>query len=151
MNGVKKYFTAFHHISYKKKSSLKSPHFLQNFSAFVFNVYKIWYTFRRNLKEKSDRWRNERSVEMQEVRSSNASTEVPFCKKFVECGWKNNALRFTAFTAKRCKKYAVKTFCFHRSSPNFLQKFTAKPQPGLQPHIRNNLSKFNRIWSQVVA
>ena len=42
----------------------------------------------------------------------------------------NNSPRFTAFTAKRCKKYAVKIIFFHRISPPFLRKFTAKPRPG---------------------
>ena len=39
----------------------------------------------------------------------------------------NNSPRFTA---KRCKKYAVKTIYFYRISPHFLRKFTAKPWPG---------------------
>ena len=38
----------------------------------------------------------------------------------------NNSPRFTAFTSKRGKKYAVKFFF----SSNFLRKFTAKPRPG---------------------
>ena len=37
--------------------------------------------------------------------------------------------RFTAFTAKRRKKYAVKIL-FSTYFTHFLQKFTAKPRPG---------------------
>ena len=36
----------------------------------------------------------------------------------------NNSPRFTAFTAKRCTKYAVKIIFFHHISPHFLRKFT---------------------------
>ena len=41
----------------------------------------------------------------------------------------NNSPRFTTFTAKRCKKHAVKIIFFHRISPHFIRKFTAKPRP----------------------
>ena len=51
----------------------------------------------------------------------------------------NNSPRFTAFTAKRCKKYAVKIIFFHRISPHFLRRFTAKPRPGMANTLTRSL------------
>ena len=56
--------------------------------------------------------------------------KIHFCNNTENAVKINNSPRFTAFTAKRCKKYAVKIIFFHRISPHFLRKFTAKPRPG---------------------
>ena len=70
---------------------------------------------------------------MKACRKSEVRTGVGtilFCKNTENAVKKNNSPRFTAFTAKRCKKYAVKIIFFHRISPHFLRKFTTKPRPG---------------------
>ena len=69
--------------------------------------------------------------EVEEVRGSNAGRDdCFFCKNTENALKTNNSPRLTAFTAKRCKKYAVKIIFVHRNSPHFLRKFTAKPRPG---------------------
>ena len=71
-----------------------------------------------------------------------------FCKNAENAVKINNSPRFTAFTAKRCKKYAVKIIFFHRISPHFLRKFTAKPRPGwasLARHFKCTVSIFQGI------
>ena len=70
---------------------------------------------------------------MKACRRSDVRTGVGtilFCKNTENAVKKNNSPRFTAFTAKRRKKYAVKIIFFHRISPHFLRKFTTKPRPG---------------------
>ena len=121
MNGVKKnspHFTAF--------SNKNSPHL-------YFNIYWIWFKFWINIKEVLDRWRSWirswRHAGGEKFEPVNGS--FFFCKSSAECGEKKTIHRnFTAFCAKRCKKYAVKFIYFHRISPHFLQKFTSKPRPG---------------------
>ena len=70
------------------------------------------------------------------------------------CSVKNNSQRFTAFTAKRCKKYAMKIIIFHRISPHFLRNFANKPRPGMASFLtlkhstkycRHEFSQFNFI------
>ena len=131
VNAVKKnnspLFTAFltkihreiHRISYKH-----SPHR-------IYKVYSIWFKFTRNLKDVNlAQW----TKQWKAWRRSDVGTRVGtilFCKNTDYAVKINNSPRFTAFTAKRCKKYAVKIIFFHRISPHFLRKFTVKPRPGI--------------------
>ena len=59
----------------------------------------------------------------------------------------NNSPLFTAFTAKRCKKYAAKINVFHRISPHFLRKLNTKPGPG----YLYNLIELKQIFRQRFA
>ena len=55
-------------------------------------------------------------------------------RKFLFGGNTENAVKIKnspRFTAKRCKKYAVKITRFHHISPHFLREFTAKPRLGI--------------------
>ena len=111
----KKKFTTFHRISYKN-----SPHLLSN-------VYSIWFKFTRNAKVVSDSWgsgvsswRHAGGQRIEPVRG-----RFFFCKNTENAVKKNNSPRFTAFTAftaKRCKKYAVKIIFFSPHFTAFLTK-----------------------------
>ena len=123
------HFTAFltkihreiHRISYKNSPQMISK------------VYSIWFKFTRKFNDVRESWRSElssgKSCRRAEVRTRVRTTL--FCKNTENAVKINNSPRFTAFTAKRCKTYAVKIiFFFHRISPHFLRNFTAKPRPG---------------------
>ena len=122
-----------------KKTHSILPHFLQKFTAkftailtkklsqLFSNLYWIWFIFTRNSIEVSDSsrsgirsWRNAGGERFDPVYGS-----FFFAENTVKI---SNSPQFTAFTAKRCKKYAVIfSTAFHRIS---YEKLNAKPRPG---------------------
>ena len=113
-----------------------SPHFTARLTKihriwFPKFTYSIWLKFTRNNKDLSDRWRSGISIRRHAVgQRFEPVWGGLFFVRILRTRWKkNNSPRFTGFTAKRCKKYAVKFF--HRISPHFLRKFTTKPRPGM--------------------
>ena len=102
------HFTAFftkihreiHRISYKN-----SPHMISK-------VYSVWFKFTRNWKDESRRrglssWRHAGGQRFETVWG-----RLFYCKNTENAVKINNSARFTAFTAQRCKKYAVKKIFF---------------------------------------
>ena len=107
-----------HRISYKNSPQMISK------------VNSIWFKFTRNFKDVSYRWLSGLSS----WRHAGGQRFAPVWEGFFCNNTEkkiNNSPRFTAFTAKRCKKYAMKIICFHRILPHSLRKFTPKPWPGL--------------------
>ena len=97
----------------------------------ISKVYSIWFKFTRKFNDVRENWRSGLSSGSHaEVRTSVRTTL--FCKNTDNAVKINNSPRFTAFTAKRCKKYAVKIIFFHRLSPHFLRDFIAILDPGWQ-------------------
>ena len=124
-------FTAF-----LKKITAKFTAFLnKNSPHWISKFYSIWLKFTRNFKDVSESWRSGLSS----GRHAGGQRFEHVCGRFffvriLRTRWKNNSPRFTAFTAKRCKNYAVKIFFLFTAFPRI--SYENSP-PNLDPGFKN--------------
>ena len=154
VNAVKKnnspHFTAIltkihreiHRISYEN-----SPPTISKF-------YSIWFKFTRNCEDVSDSWCSGLSswTNAGGPRFQQEWGRIFFCKNAENVVKINNSPRFTAFTAKRCKKYAVKIIffftAFHRIS---YENSPPDLDPGINRAKCSEWEKMESAWNSLTG